>query len=198
MLASFAAWLVAYRMEWLLPLRTVPFRNSQYLTVVWLPFVIAHLFSALRGRGLAVALAAGLLVVLLVVDRGTAWVLPMVLPAMLVLALDAWGPRLGFTPAATGRHRGGFARIAPIVAIAAMVGLLAMAIDVVFNGGATAWMPPDWTRAAAWRRSSTKQHGGCATLASRSSCSRWLQSRRHGSSHLVAASSSLVAPPPWR
>jgi hypothetical protein len=137
-LASFAAWLLAYRMEWLLPLRTVPFRNSQYLTVVWLPFVIAHLFNALRGRGPAVAVAAGLLVVLLVVDRGTAWVLPMVLPAMLVLALDAWGPHLGFTPAAIGQYRGGIGRIWPIVATTAMAALVAVSIDVVFDGGATA------------------------------------------------------------
>src|SRR4029453_10739375 len=63
------------------------------------------------------------MVFLLVADRGTAWVLPMVLPAMLVLALDAWGPPRGLRSALV------------TVSIAALV---AASIDVVFNGGVTA------------------------------------------------------------
>src|SRR6266550_5370310 len=47
-LASFAAWFVAYWLEWLFPLRTSVFRGSLLLTLVWLPFVIAYLVGRLR------------------------------------------------------------------------------------------------------------------------------------------------------
>ena len=129
-LASFAAWVVAYELEWLFVLRTSLFRTSSLVALVWLPFVTAYLLQRMRDADRSTAVAAGLVMAVLLVDRSTAWILPIVLPAILFLAVQ----ELRRTRASNSRPRGA-ARVAGIIVVAA---LIAVAFDIVFGAGVAA------------------------------------------------------------
>ncbi len=88
--ASFVAWAAAYRWQWLFVLRTSLLRNSTFLTILSIPIVVAYLTDRIADDSAGIRLVAGLVFAVLVVDRGTAWVAPVVLLGMAYLAISSW------------------------------------------------------------------------------------------------------------
>ena len=125
--ASLVGWGVAYRLGWLFALRTDPLRNLQILELVWTPMVVAYLARRASETGLA-SVAAFALFVVLVIDRGTAWVLPLIAPAVAVLALMEAGRR-GQLPAVL-RPNGVVARTGVV-----LIGITfaAMSVDILLG-----------------------------------------------------------------
>ena len=151
-LASFAAWIVAYELEWLFVLRTSLFRNSSLLAMAWLPFVVAYLVQRMRDADRSTAMAAGLVMVVLLVDRSTAWILPIVVPPILFLAVQDLRRRRGADGTAAA-----VARVAGAVVVAAAI---AIALDIVFGLGVTArafqWVDASGRIAALFREASAR------------------------------------------
>jgi hypothetical protein len=81
------AGLVAVQQGSLFVLRLGPFRYTLLLGLAGVPFVVGYLTEKMRTATTPIRMAALVLFVLLVVDRGTAWMLPLMLPYVLVLAL---------------------------------------------------------------------------------------------------------------
>jgi hypothetical protein len=150
-LVSFAAWVVAYELEWFFVLRTSLFRNSTLLAMAWLPFVTAYLVQRMRDADPSRAMAAGLVMVVLLVDRSTAWVLPIVVPAILFLAFQ----ELRRTRAASGTPRA-----VGVVGAIAVAALVAIALDIVFGVGVVArafqWLDASGRIAGLFREASAR------------------------------------------
>jgi len=118
---GFAGGFLAVAMGWTFVLRLGPFRYSLLLGIVAIPMVIAYLADLLRtGDGPTRALTA-LLLALLAIDRSTAWLLPVILPCLALLAMRAWLP----------------APPRPL-ASAAVAAIFVVSFDLVWQGGISA------------------------------------------------------------
>jgi hypothetical protein len=129
--ASFAAWIVAYQLEWLLVLRTSLFRHSLMLTIVGLPFVMRYLLERVRDSDYAVAVVSALVLVLMMT-----WMLPLALPGIAFLAVEELRRLRASRPSAS--EVGDAALLPRTVRHLRAMGValwIAVVIDVVFGGG---------------------------------------------------------------